>query len=193
MNWVISLARATPPSDGQANLFGVVIYTDAHPHVKRMLRDEDYWKALDEVSGPRWVIFATRVLSGEWDLPRLPLGHLGMMHRVWKEPAANRELLDAFELRSTEDLPALVVFAEGADGALWKKVVRLKDDSEKEAYESLRLAVMTVAVALECVEETNLREDARAFFAVRYALKNVEEWEMVKKGLSLWEWLRALV
>ena len=35
-------------------VFGLSLFTDKHPHVLKVLRDEDYWKEFDEISMGKW-------------------------------------------------------------------------------------------------------------------------------------------
>lgn len=69
MNWATDLASLYVPGDGTARVFGVVLYTRAHANIKRVLDDDCYWEAFDEISGPRWNIFATRAEPGRYDYP----------------------------------------------------------------------------------------------------------------------------
>lgn len=185
MNWAVELSKTKEPSEGQANLFGVIIYTNAHPHIKKVLRDEDYWQALDEVSGPQWSVYAVRAAEGTHGLPNLPPGYVGMMYPVWKEPKANKELLELFGLSSTENLPVIVVFAQNEDGDIYQNIVDVDDSTEEQAYKSIKEVLRVVAQALEKVSSENLQTDVNAFHAVSYSIKNYKEWRRIKKGASV--------
>jgi hypothetical protein len=191
MNWAIELARAYRPKDGEANVFGVVIYTDAHPHLKKVLSDEAYWTALDELSGPRWVVFATRAVAGTWHMPSPGPGRLGLMRRVWKEPRENRDLLEAFGIESTSALPMLVVFAEDKDGEVHSTRVELHETSEQEAFSHLREILIRIASALEVVPQENRRTETMAFNATNYALSQYRDWKRLQRGVALWQWIRS--
>lgn len=43
-----------------SRLYGFILYTDSDPYVKKVLRDDDFWDALDEKSGQNWPIFAAK-------------------------------------------------------------------------------------------------------------------------------------
>ena len=191
MNWVLDLSRLDPPSVVRANLYGVVLYTDAHAHVAKALSDPYYWKALNERSGNQWIIFAAKGSPGRYEiLPPRP-GTLAMMRAVWREPAENRELLKAFGLESTERLPALAIFAEGENGTIEQTLIRLSDAPVDAAYDSLRSVFDLISEALRQVEGENLREGTRAFYAVRYAVKGYRERQVIVRTLSVWRWLRS--
>ena len=193
MNWAHGLARIYVPSQTQANLYGVVLYTDSHPHVKKMLRDEDYWRALHEQSGPRWVIFAVRAQQGSLTMPKVGPNQLGMLVPVWREPKENKPLLEAFQLKSTEKLPALVVFVENEEGNLLRRVLKFDGSSERKAYESLRKAVVLVADALDEVSNEYLREGTMAFWAVSYKVKAFKEWNAIRDSFGIIKKFRSLI
>jgi hypothetical protein len=191
MNWAVDLSRTYTPAEEQANLYGVIIYTDAHAYIKKVLRDEDYWQALDELSGPRWAVLAVRAARGEYGFPNLGPGQIGMMRMVWKEPRANKELLDAFEIDSTAGLPVIVIFAQDQDGEVYRTVLKIDDSSEESAFKSVKEILTTVADALEKVDESNLQKGVRAYHAVSYSISNHKEWEALRKGFKILERIRS--
>ncbi len=191
MNWVLDLSRQYTPQEGQANLFGVILFSDAHPYIKKLLRDDDYWQALDEVSGPRWSVFAVRAAPGSWGFPSLPPGVIGMMRQVWKEPSANKELLSAFELDSTKELPVLVVFSEDADGTVFRTALKIPSESVANAYDALRSMFQKIATALDIVQDEFRRDGSQAFHAVSYTIRDYKEWQRLKRGAELLRILRS--
>lgn len=199
-NWVIELARKHRPKKGDANIFGVIIYTDRHAHVKKMLDDDAYWKGLDEASGPRWPVFATRAAQGSQQPPTLPPDYKPpppwaphVMLDVWKEPRENNQLLEAFELQSTRDLPALVIFCELIDETVLKRVLRIPDKTEAEAYNSLRKHFEDVAAAIEFMRDWCRRRPGWAFDAVEQRLDAFQGWELVKSGFKIFGWIKSAI
>ena len=81
-----------------------------------MLRDEDLYRGLDEVSGDELGVFATLLLKGSFETPRPPTEMLGRMIPVWREPRANRQLLELFDLGSSKFV-LLVVGHHGQESA----------------------------------------------------------------------------
>jgi len=181
MTWALDLARHKQAGADSPPLFGVILYTNAHPNMKKVLRDEDYWNALDDISGPRWAIFSIRAHPGHVGPPDLPPNCVGMMFPVWKEPAANRELLTTFDLKDTEQLPALIVFVlEGA--SLHRTVVPLQEATLEDAYSSLKAVVAEIANALKAVSSENLANPEGVFAAVNYALQNYRDRRVLKRA-----------
>jgi len=169
----------------------VIVYTDAHAYTKKMLKDDDFWEALDEISGSRWIVFATRMVKGHYYIPPSPPGTFAMLRMVWKEPNENKELLSTFEMASTEKLPVVVVFAQDQEGQIYKNILSIDDSSEENAFKSIKEILSTVAVALENVTDENLQAGTNAFHAVSYSLKGHKEWQQIKKGISLAEKIKS--
>jgi hypothetical protein len=170
-SWLFEKVRAITPGEGEAPLFGVVLYTDRHVYVKKVLADEDYWKALDELSGPRWFVFAAR---GE-ARPK------GFIQPVWEEPEVNKELLADLDLPSTESFPSLAVFAEDDRGVLHRRLVPIDAASQESVFRSLGGALKTVAATLEGFLDENRRIPGRAFEVAKEHLDVKEDWEAMKK------------
>jgi hypothetical protein len=190
MSWVVDLARKRPAKEGEANLYGVIIYSNRHAHVSKMLQDDDYWKALDEISGPRWAVYATRMKSGEYERKRdiNPFVMHAFVPVYWKEPSANKELLSLFQLESTEK-PVLVVFTESVDGELFSTTAELNDSSVLAAYESIKGSLQAIASVLEVMLDENRRVEARAFELAKERLWQERQLKLAK---DLFKWLKIL-
>lgn len=191
MSWALDLARVRQASSSAPPLFGVILYTDAHANIKKTLRDQDYWNALDEISGTKWAVFATRAFAGKWGWPEFPPGTMGMMVPVWKEPSANRELLETFELSDTKQLPVVVVFVLNGD-EIQRTVVPLDDSTFDTAFSSLREVFIKIADALNGVASENLNHPEGVFSAVDFALQDYEDKKKLKKAYCILKDLKEL-
>lgn len=180
VTWAIDLARLQGASGAHVPLFGVIVYTDAHPNLKKVLRDEDYWRALAEKSGRLWNIFSVRARQGRWASSAPPPGTIAMLTEVWKEPSANLELLSAFGMEDTKNLPALVIFVLEQKDVCSRVVVRLDESTAESAYASLRDVVEAVAKALAKLNTRDLGRSEAVFEAV----EATADWLRGKKRLK---------
>lgn len=139
----------------EVNVFGIVLYTDAHAHVKKVLRDPDYWKSFGEISGDNWPVFAIRADPARQVFPTFPEGMIGYMVPVREETNKNKEFMAELELDDTRNLPLFVVFAQDPDGLLVKKEIRISDESKEDAYRSLNSAVDLVSRAVKGISPEN--------------------------------------
>jgi hypothetical protein len=192
MAWIDKALKLHKSSKNEASVFGIVLFTDSHAHVKKVIYDDDYWRAMDEVSGDRWAIFSTRAEPGGFSLPPSKPGIIAMMVPVWREPNSNKELLDTFELESTERLPCIIAFAKDKDGMLLKNVMRIEGSTEQEAFNSLKDHIQTVTDALSVVTPENLKNPAGVYSAVSLAVTHAKDWQKIKKGVKLWQWFKSI-
>jgi hypothetical protein len=120
------------------NVFGVILYSSRNPFTIKMLRDDDFWNALDEISGPRWPIFALRPAAGYKTsrMPRSTASAKKLMVPItrWHEPSANRELLETFKIVDTRKLPLFLVFAEGNKGESLQISFTIQDTDQNACY-----------------------------------------------------------
>jgi hypothetical protein len=176
----------------QAAVYGVILYTEAHANIRKVLRDPDYWEAFDKASGPQWAVLAMRGRQGHVAFPPTSPGTFSYMVAVWQEPGANTHLLEVLELDSSSDWPVLLVFARDDTGALSKRKVKLDDSSLDAAYSSVKSSLTIVADALLSVDTERLLTPG-AFHAVSHVLKGHADWQRVRGGLRLIERLRSFL
>lgn len=212
MSWLDELVVQYRADPALADLFGIILYSDAQAHVKKVLRDEDYWEALNEVSGPHLAVFAVRTKA-----PKAP-GDLGFVVPVWKEPRENLALLEDLQLPSTEKLPVIVWLTHDR-GDLLRCVVPLDDRTQEAAYASIKRALTVAGEAMENVAQAtsaktgakntgketgkktskkstgkrgNLRDPLGVFAAISLAVDNERDIKRLKKALKIWEFLKEL-
>ncbi len=193
MNWAIELIEKHKPKNNEASIFGIILFTDSNPHIKKVINDNDYWASLDEWSGQQWAVFATKAEKGSIGFPNFPDGCIGYMVPVWKEPNSNKQLLSAFEIESTENLPLLVVFTKDQDGEVLKNQISIKDESVEIAYASLKDAMNTISKAIEIIEPSNLANPLGVHSAVSLSIQDMKDWQRLKSGIKLWQWLKSII
>lgn len=191
MSWLMDLAQQRAGGKDAPVLFGVILYTDRNAYVKKVLRDEDYWAAMSSISGPRWAVFSVRARSGKWEQGEIPQGGLGLFLPVWKEPEANRELLDLFELDDTQHLPALVIFlVEGK--SVDRVVCSIRGSTVEETYNSIGSLCATVSAAID--RASAVEADPTFIFAsVKVSMQKDNAWQRLRQGYrvikEIREWL----
>lgn len=191
MSWPVEMLRLIPRDTSQSNILGVILYTNSHVHLKKTLNDIDYWKALDEDSGKQWTVFAAAGHPGQREITGGGPGTIGMLVAKWKEPSENRFLLEAFELKSTEDLPALVVFAVHQEMIL-RKAFKIDASSQESAHGCLSRYFKAVSCVISRIDTENLKAEDRPYTLVQRELDRLQSWDRVKNCVALYSWLRSL-
>jgi len=174
----------------QIAALGLILYTDQHPHIKRVLRDEDYWKALDEISGRKWTILSARAVVGEYIMPAPKPGTLSMMRMIWREPAANETLLHSFGLESTDSLPLFVLFTPLTNGQLLQARIHLEESSEQAAYDRLKKVVSSLTQAVSKIDMQNRGDYEAVFNALDLTVSDIKALDFLKSALSFYSWVK---
>lgn len=98
-----------------SNYSDVILYTDKHPNIKKILRDDDYWLAPHEITGENFAVFSVRPEKGRYESSKSSPGVMSMMFRIWKEPRENQKLIDLFEIENTSILPLLLLLLKSME------------------------------------------------------------------------------
>ncbi len=102
----------------KTRIFGFILYTEENPYVRKVLRDEDFWSALDRKSGPNWPIFSA--------CPNDPF-----------DEYTQTELYNYFDI-NPKDVPCFVVFIWDDHNNIKRFSVKFDDDSVDAVYMSLQ-------------------------------------------------------
>lgn len=143
--------------EGDSNLsriYGFILYTEQDPYVAKVLRDDDFWNALDSVSGANWPIFAARPLSkGFYKRPSSnDLNSIGFMVRTWDEPCENIPVLHDFGLKNTEKLPLFIAFMWDDNDELNQVAIPITGRTVDDVYHSIEEIVKAITKAEVAVE-----------------------------------------
>lgn len=167
-------------------LFGIILFNDSHPHIVKLLKDNDYYKALDELSGSHLAIFATMLFE-----PAPNIGSSGkyeMMIPIMKEPKQNQKLFDWFEIKDSESLPMFVLF-NGQGSELYFQKHPINDPSIEGTWNSLKEVIEPIVNSID----KNLEEEMPEIFKkAQWQMRKVRAVNGVKRILGLIGSLRGI-
>ncbi len=166
-----------------SRLYGFILYTDSDPYVKKVLRDDDFWDALDEKSGQNWPIFAVRPITKEKTGIRA-LSNPRMINFIVSESErkiSNEMVLKTFGLSSAKDLPCFVAFMWDDSDNLQSISVPIRGNNIDECYNSLREIVELITEAEDKVlpeykrnvELFHIVADELSALQTRYTVKSI--------------------
>ena len=128
--FVLEAAKESP-----IRLCGFIVYSRKNPHVSMALRDIDYWKELDAISGVNWPIFAIRPVAPKSSYTR---------HDAMRDDA-DEEIVRMCLDMNNEELPCFVCFMWNDDGELEKVSHKIDDKTSESTHNDLREIVTRVA------------------------------------------------
>lgn len=135
-----------------SRIFGFIMYTKKHAYITKVLRDNDFWGELDEISGANWPIFSVKPLhDGGYEYPRTNGNFLQMMIPIWKEPNENRKFLNVFSLDESKDLPCFVIFIWKDNDEIEQIIWKLSNKNTEEAFDSIREIVNIISETEELI------------------------------------------
>lgn len=132
-----------------SRIYGFILYTDKDPYVAKVLRDEDFWNALDCISGANWPIFAVRPLrKGQYSIPSSGSSDIiSYMVPTWVEPRANMQVLRDFGLEDTGNLPLFVAFMWDDTDELNQVAIPIEGKDIDTVYNSIEEIVKAITKA----------------------------------------------
>ncbi len=118
-------------------LLGMFLFTEANPHIVKILKDIDYWNALEALSGDNIGIFATSLFKGSYAFPPSKPGYLSMMIPVWQEPKENKKILSFFNIENSRELPLFVIFCF-EDNEIRLHKISIEEENSDKAFNSIK-------------------------------------------------------
>ena len=170
-------------------IYGIILYSDRNPYVKKVLRDVDFWTALDEISGIRWPIFAVRPQNPESTSTQ---HRRARMMNIGSSPQSNTLLLKDFGIEDAKVLPLFVAFIWDNEGVLRQVHVPIEGNDVDSVYHSLETTVKTIAEA----EDNILNENKGTIYVYREVKSSLEAQKTIaslRKTLSAVKQLKELI
>ncbi len=170
----LKLIKDLVDDENLSRIYGFILYTDADGIIANALTREAYWKSLNSISGPRWPIFTVRQLEkGHETYSGGGNGYFSMMVHKWYEPPTNMNVLNDFEIGSTEDLPCFVAFMWDDNDQLHSVRVKIEGRTEPEVYNNIKEIVLAINRA-ESAVEPQYKRNIELFRNVESELKGLK-------------------
>ncbi len=166
-------------------LLSIILYTDKHPHIKKCLRDTDYWDSLDERSGLNWKIFAVKPKQGGYSFPESRPGVIQMMIMIWNEPADNKPIIEFLGLDDTKNLPLIFFYKLNGSEIEDEVYVKIEGNTEQEVYNDLQDIIDKVSKSID--KEGDLFENAKS------TIKREKIFRTIKKGKKILSDFNSLI
>lgn len=139
----VELLRDKCINESNSRIYGFILYTKGNPYVVKALKDQDFWDALDDLSGPNWIIFSVKPKpQQETYLLRKPCTRMKIVVPVNGE---NKKFLNFFGITDMDMLPCFMAFIWGDDGKLKTIACKIASEPETAVYKSLEEIVKIIS------------------------------------------------
>lgn len=140
-------------------LYGMLLFTEKDPSIIKLLKDEDYYKALHMRSGEQLDIFTTILFKGEFKFPHFRDNQIGYMMPIWEEPKQNKEILALFDIEDSREMPIFVLFGisineVGIDYSFYHKA-KINTENINKTYKSIEEIITIATDAVKILEESD--------------------------------------
>lgn len=160
-------------------LFGILLFTESDPHIIKVLKDADYYAALDEITGNSVALFATILFQGEYKYPLPPPGEIANMMPIWKEPRENKKILPWFNIRDSRELPLLVIFGHQNRDFYYKKY-RIKADTPEAIFNDLKDVLSRMSATLQKLGDEGVISKQVMFKQAQWEIRKLEVRQTIK-------------
>jgi hypothetical protein len=140
---IVEMNQALLEYSDKYPLWGILLFTEAHPHVIKTLKDTDYYNALNELSGEHIAILATMLFRGKHTSPQIRPSAFGDLIPIWEEPNKNKEILSLFDVEDSRELPLFILFII-EDGKLYYQKYPLGQNSSEDVFNSLKTVLTLI-------------------------------------------------
>jgi len=171
--FVLEAAKESP-----IRLCGFIVYSRKNPHVGMLLRDMDYWKELDAISGVNWPIFAIRPI---------------VQNRPYTSRDAMNDEADEENVRmcldmKSEELPCFVCFMWDDQGKLKKISHKIDDRTLETTHTDLRQMVTLVADVVKEIRPEYLQTE-NVFRNVEQAIESYNTTTRIRSIVKNSSWM----
>jgi len=162
-------------TDKRALAFAIILHDLRNPNIAKALRDQDYWQALDKISGQYLSVFSFHTMPRR--APRRNIPSETRMHYMTSvmlnEFEDGRSMVERyFELDQYARLPAILFFQVSNAEVIGSRLVQLTKETTEESFLEIKEIITSAADAVSSVKEENHRNDHVIFQLIEENLKN---------------------
>lgn len=177
---------------GSPRVVAVIVCSDRHSFLRRVLASEEHQAAIDEMSGEQVAVLHLPVANGTTRIRGNGTpGTLSALFVEWVEPWENKNVLHELGITSTAS-PLLVVYYESEGGILRTSTVTLSDESEEKARNRLLRICDELRKAAAGILPDNAQAGDCVFRVIDDSLDNIRTRDQLKRLWGILGELRKL-
>jgi len=172
-------------ASGRALAFAFLLLDVDTPEFIKMLRDPDYWRALDQLAGRYLSVFSlmTHQPQSEYKRESREMAAIGPV----ADPGMKVQLIlnSYFGLDGKVDLPAVLLFQVAENKVSGYCLLQLRADTIEPAFNEVRDILRDLADALEKTETAGRSDPQASFDAIKNRLRKRKAVRVAKNGLKV--------
>lgn len=171
-------------SEGRALAFAFFLYDFKSPQIFKVLRDGDYWRALNNISGPYISVFSLHHSLSE--------RRGGIFPADWEGPMKSAETLLGryFGITEAPPTPSLLFFQVSEKKVTGSFFVELHEKKLEDAFEEVKSVLTTAVGSISRVKKEN-RGNTKEIFALIET--ELQQRELLLKLIGIGKRIKAVV
>jgi hypothetical protein len=171
-----------------------LLYDETHPYLRKVLRDKDFWDALDKLTGDRLAVITYGESEFKEESPMIGMMiHGGNPFRGGASKSNSKLMEEVFGLKiSRKQLPLIVISTPGMSAAQSVTLASVKIKNTDDAYERLRTLIGGLGRELEKHQERDLKYADEVQMSARDFLSKNITWVELKQTYEAFGWIGKL-
>lgn len=169
-------------NENRAMAFAFVLYDFENPHLWKILNDNEYWLALNRISGKYLTIFSLNYKEKQIPTRRPKSDYIQMLTNMptYLNPSegTNKLINKYFGEETKVKYPAILFFQTDNNSVIDSLLVELKEDMIEPAFLELRKYIKSSVEALKKIKPENKQNLKEIFDCLE---RNVESTQSVRK------------
>lgn len=168
----------------------ILIYSRANPIISKILNDEIYYNALDEIANKYLNIYhADANISEQYHIPRQrhandTFGYMTSVDylNIYEDNHANNEIIrkkkEIFDIEISDYNPALLFFHVDNDNIVGNYCIEIEESEEETTFLQIKGIIAEVVKAVRYVTPENVENQEEVF---NLAKTNLQSYKIIKK------------
>ena len=173
--------------DGRAVAFAFIVFNFSNPAISKVLKDIDYWNALNEISGKYLTVFYLNYIEDKYE--NNTQGHIGLMNAIdikgsfghMQKESVSRIL----NLAKNPNTPFVFFFQTEGKIISDSFVVSLKSDKVEDSFLELNQHIKNAVDSLKFVASENYQNSSEIFNLIKNGvMKNGKVLQFIRSNIS---------
>ncbi|MCF6269500.1 MAG: hypothetical protein L3J41_07310 [Melioribacteraceae bacterium] len=175
-------------SDKRALVFAFLLYDFDNAYISQIIKNPEYWNALDYLSGKYLSIFYIHTkdknLFDKYESPKVLYNMLSVLGNKSPYEESRTILENHFGIKSRIKLPSVLFFQVRENSLSDYFIVELKASSLETLFNELIDTVRETVTTLQKVEKENYNNLNEVFELIRTSIRNKHQLELITKVIK---------
>jgi hypothetical protein len=169
--------------NGKALAFSFILYDFTNPHLVKILKDQDYWLALNKISGEYLTVFS---LHYEFKRKRRPniAPMLLSLPIDWNPSEGTNKLIKNYFGNISVRYPAILFFQVNDNSVIDSLLIELKEEEIEKAFLELKGYIKSAVDALKGISAGNRQNYREVFDCLERKVESAQANKKIKRILK---------